>query len=75
LKICDKEYNHNSDKYDNISIYSAPRKDDPEVIRLLTKYLREKTGSGIMNCKKTLIQNDLDIEKAIKALLLIRNTL
>ena len=38
LKLGDKKYNHNSDKYNNISIYSAPRQDDPEVIRILTLY-------------------------------------
>ena len=29
------------------------------------KELRERTGAGIVNCKKALVENDSDIEKAI----------
>ena len=31
----------------------------------LVKQLREKTGAGMMDCKKALIECDGDIEKAI----------
>ena len=30
------------------------------------KRLRDSTGSGIVDCKKALLENDNDIEKAIK---------
>ena len=30
------------------------------------KKLRDSTGSGIVDCKKALLENDNDIEKAIK---------
>ena len=32
------------------------------------KELREKTGAGMMNCKKALQDNNGDFEKAIEAL-------
>lgn len=32
------------------------------------KELRERTGLGMMECKKALVENDADIEKAIEAL-------
>ena len=34
----------------------------------LVKNLREKTGAGMMECKKALVEADGDIEKAIEAL-------
>lgn len=35
-----------------------------EVTAALVKELREKTGAGIMDCKKALAENDADINKA-----------
>ena len=34
----------------------------------LIKELREKTGAGFLDCKKSLEDNDNDIEKSIEAL-------
>mgnify|MGYP001391637091 FL=1 len=34
----------------------------------LIKELREKTGAGFLDCKKSLEENDNDIEKSIEAL-------
>ena len=34
----------------------------------LVKELREKTGAGIMDCKKALVETDGDIDKAIDVL-------
>lgn len=31
----------------------------------MVKELREKTGAGMMDCKKALVETDGDIEKAI----------
>lgn len=36
-----------------------------EVTMALIKELRERTGSGMMDCKKALIENDGNMEKAI----------
>ncbi|MEN3045001.1 MAG: translation elongation factor Ts [Candidatus Hydrothermales bacterium] len=40
----------------------------PEINLELIKELRERTGAGIMDCKKALIESDGDIEKAIEIL-------
>ena len=32
----------------------------------MVKDLRERTGAGMMDCKKTLVETDGDIEKAIE---------
>ena len=37
----------------------------PEVTAAMVKQLREKTGSGMMDCKKALAENDGDMDKAI----------
>jgi elongation factor Ts len=37
----------------------------PEITAALVKDLREKTGAGMMDCKKALMQNDGDLEAAI----------
>ena len=34
----------------------------------LVKELREKTGAGMMDCKKALVETDGDIDKAINVL-------
>ncbi|MFR2966212.1 MAG: hypothetical protein ACLTK0_07415 [Anaerovoracaceae bacterium] len=34
----------------------------------LVKELRERTGAGMMDCKKVLVETDGDIEKAIELL-------
>lgn len=34
----------------------------------LVKELREKTGAGMMDCKKALVETDGDIDKAIDVL-------
>lgn len=34
----------------------------------LVKELRERTGAGMMDCKKALVETDGDIEKAIELL-------
>ena len=38
------------------------------VTAALVKELREKTGAGMMDCKKVLTETDGDIEKAIELL-------
>ena len=35
------------------------------VTAALVKELRERTGAGMMDCKKALVETDGDIEKAI----------
>ena len=37
-------------------------------IMTLIKELREKTGAGFLDCKKTLEENNSNIEKSIDAL-------
>ncbi|MCD6160873.1 MAG: translation elongation factor Ts [candidate division Zixibacteria bacterium] len=39
-----------------------------EITAAMVKQLREKTGVGLMDCKKALKESDGDIEKAIKTL-------
>ncbi len=39
-----------------------------KISALTVKELREKTGAGLMNCKKALQDNDGDIEKALESL-------
>jgi elongation factor Ts len=39
-----------------------------QITAALVKELREKTGAGMMDCKKALSDNDGDLEKAIDAL-------
>ena len=39
-----------------------------QITASLVKELRERTGSGMMECKKALVENDGDIEKAIEAM-------
>ena len=39
-----------------------------QITASLVKELRERTGSGMMECKKALLENDGDIEKAIEAM-------
>jgi len=39
-----------------------------EITAALVKDLREKTGAGMMNCKKALIENNGDFEKATESL-------
>ena len=39
-----------------------------EITASLVKELRERTGAGMMDCKKALIEMDGDIEKAIDLL-------
>ena len=34
-----------------------------EIIELI-KQLRDRTGAGLMDCKKALLENDNDVEKA-----------
>ena len=34
----------------------------------LVKELRERTGAGMMDCKKVLVETDGDIDKAIELL-------
>ena len=33
----------------------------------LIKELRDKTGAGFLDCKKSLVENNNDIEKSIEA--------
>lgn len=35
-----------------------------QIIELI-KVLRDRTGAGLMDCKKALLENDNDVEKAI----------
>lgn len=37
-----------------------------EISAKLVKELREKTGAGMMDCKKALVENDADIAKAVE---------
>ncbi|MFM7577501.1 MAG: elongation factor Ts, partial [Microcystaceae cyanobacterium] len=37
-----------------------------EISAKLVKELRDKTGAGMMDCKKALSENDGDIEKSIE---------
>lgn len=37
-----------------------------EISAKVVKELRDKTGAGMMNCKKALIENDGDISKSIE---------
>jgi len=39
-----------------------------EINALMVKELRERTGSGMMDCKNTLVETEGDIEKAIDLL-------
>jgi elongation factor Ts len=39
-----------------------------EIDAKIVKKLRDETGAGMMNCKKALIENDGDYEKAIQSL-------
>jgi elongation factor Ts len=39
-----------------------------EIDAKIVKKLREETGAGMMNCKKALLENDGDYEKAIQSL-------
>lgn len=39
-----------------------------EITAQMVKELREKTGAGMMDCKKALAENGGDVEKAIKSL-------
>jgi elongation factor Ts len=39
-----------------------------EINAKIVKKLRDKTGAGMMNCKKALIENNGDFEKAIESL-------
>jgi elongation factor Ts len=40
----------------------------PAISAAMVKELREKTGAGIMDCKKALGENDGDVEKAVEFL-------
>ena len=37
-----------------------------EISAKLVKELREKTGAGMMDCKKALVENDADVAKAVE---------
>ena len=39
-----------------------------EISPKLVKELREKTGAGMMNCKKALQENEGDFDKAVETL-------
>ncbi len=39
-----------------------------EITALMVKELRERTGSGMMDCKNTLVETEGDVEKAIELL-------
>ena len=39
-----------------------------EISAKRVKELRDKTGAGMMNCKKALTENNGDFEKAVEAL-------
>jgi elongation factor Ts len=39
-----------------------------EITAKIVKELRDKTGAGMMNCKKALTDNNGDFEKAMEAL-------
>lgn len=46
--------------------YSNPQHQN--MLKQLTRQLREKSGRGFMTCRKALIQTNLDIDKALKLL-------
>jgi len=64
LKISQDPVDHNDPQYQGIDIYSAPSKKDVVVLKVLASHLRSTTGVGVFTCKKALVDNDLDIEKA-----------
>ena len=39
-----------------------------EISAKIVKELRDKTGAGMMNCKKALAENNGDFDKALEAL-------
>ena len=39
-----------------------------QITAALVKELRERTGAGMMECKKTLVETDGDIEAAVEAM-------
>jgi hypothetical protein len=65
LKIADKPIDHNSIKYSDVQVFSAPSINNEDVIKLLSNHLRATTGIGIMFCLKALQVNDFDVEKAL----------
>lgn len=65
LKIADTAMNHNSGKFTDVKVYSAPSIKDDDVLKLLTQHLRDTTGIGLMVCRKALLNNKLDVEKAL----------
>lgn len=67
LKIADKAMNHNSNKYANVQVYSAPSTKDEDVLQMLVRHLRATTGIALMYCRKALLDNDLDMDKALDA--------
>ena len=40
-----------------------------EITAALVKELRERTGAGMMDCKKALTETDGDMEKAVELLI------
>ncbi|ABX08940.1 translation elongation factor Ts [Prochlorococcus marinus] len=38
----------------------------PDITAKLVKELRDKTGAGMMDCKKALVESDADMEKAVE---------
>ena len=40
----------------------------PDITATMVKNLREKTGAGMMDCKKALVESAGDIEKAVEFL-------
>ena len=67
LKIADTAINHNSAKFTEVQVYSAPSIKDDDVLLLFVKHLRETTGIGLMYCKKALLDNNFDVDKALIA--------
>jgi hypothetical protein len=65
LKIADKAMNHNSKRYTDVQVYSAPSIKDEDVLQKFVMHLRATTGIGLMYCRKALLDNDLDIDKAL----------
>jgi len=43
---------------------SEPKKKNVEITSAMVKELREKTGAGMMDCKKALLESEADLEKA-----------
>ena len=39
-----------------------------EITAAMVKALREKTGAGMMDCKKALVETDGDMDKAVELL-------